>query len=111
MREKAFISRIPKNHTRKSVSKTAYAITIQDIFETTENVPKKNDLRVWEYSIYIEPANDKSHIIKQKYIPLDIPTNVYKVLEAINKIEEVIKGNNITSDPNQYAFLVNCFEG
>ena len=49
--------------------------------------------------------------MKRKYIPLDILLNIFKVLQAIKKIEERIKGNNITTGPNMFAYFSQCLEG
>ena len=53
----------------------------------------------------------KSSTIKSKFIPLDISGNMYDVLLAIEKIEDGIRGNNITVGANQFSFFSQCLEG
>ena len=80
-------------------------ISIDDIFCTAKvNDCNKNNRRVRKYSIWMEPTNDKSPIIKKIYYPLDIPSTIYKVLQTQEKIQEGIKGNNITSGANMYMY-------
>ena len=99
-----------KSSTKKASK--AFPITIEDIFKTAETTElKKNDIRVREFSVRTEPKNKKSPIIKQKYMPLSIPSNIYEVLMAIEKIEEGIKGNNITQGKNMFAYCAQCLEG
>ena len=99
-----------KSSTKRSSQ--AFTITIEDIFKTAETTElKKNDIRIREFSIRTEPKNKKSPIIKQKYVPLSIPSNIYEVLKAIEKIEEGIKGNNITQGENMFAYCAQCLEG
>ena len=95
-----------------SSSKKTILITIEDIFKTVDTTKlKKNDMRVREFSVRTEPTNEKSPIIKRRYYPLDIPSNVYEVLQAVEKIEEGIKGNNITTGANMFAYFSQCLEG
>ena len=95
-----------------SSKKTMISITIEDIFKTVDTTKlKKNDMRVREFSVRTEPTNKKSPIIKRRYYPLDIPSNIYEVLQAIKKIEEGIKGNNITTGANMFAYFSQCLEG
>ena len=101
----------PTKSSTKRSSK-AFPITIEDIFKTAKTTDlKKNDIRVREFSIRTEPKNEKSPIIKQKYVPLSISSNIYEVLKAIEKIEEGIKGNNITQGENMFAYCSQCLEG
>jgi hypothetical protein len=101
----------PTKSSTKKFSK-AFPITIEDIFKTANTTElKKNDIRIREFSIRTEPKNEKSPIIKQKYVPLSIPSNIYEVLKAIEKIEEGIKGNNITQGENMFAYCAQCLEG
>ena len=102
-----------KNPTKSSTKKSSKAllITIEDIFKTAENTElKKNNIRVRKFSIRTEPKNNKSPIIKQKYMPLSIPSNIYEVLKAIEKIKEVIKGNNIIQGENMFTYCAQCLE-
>ena len=99
-----------KSSTKKSSK--AFPITIEDIFKTADTTElKKNDIRIREFSIRTEPKNEKSPIIKQKYVPLSISSNIYEVLKVIGKIEEGIKGNNITQGENMFAYYSQCLEG
>ena len=101
----------PTKSSTKRSSK-AFPITIEDIFKTDATTDlKKKDICVREFSIRTEPKNEKSPIIKQKYVPLSIPSNIYEVLKAIEKIKEGIKGNNITQGENMFAYCSQCLEG
>ena len=87
----------PPKTSSKSATKKLFLITIKDIFKTADTSElKKNDIRVREFSIRTEPKNEKSPTIKQRYVPLGIPATIYEVLKATKKIEEGIRGNNIT---------------
>ena len=103
-----------KTSTKSSTKRSskAFPITIEDIFKTAKTMElKKNNICVREFSIRTEPKNKKSPIIKQKYVPLSIPSNIYEVLKAIEKIEEGIKGNNITQGEKNFAYCSQCLEG
>ena len=94
--------RTPTNKTGKSSKSTPRKatkannrnspISIQDIFQTARlSNCDKNDIRIREYSIRTEPTNEKSPVIKKKYIPLDIPSSIYKVLQALEKSNNGLK--------------------
>ena len=85
---------------RKSRSTT---ISIEDIFKTVDTPQIKNDIRIRELSMRTEPTNKNSLIIKKKYIPLDIPENIYEVLQAFDKIDDGIKGNDISNGANMFS--------
>ena len=42
---------------------------------------------------------------------MDIPPNIYQVLTTIDNIDEGIKGNNIKTGPNQYAYFHTFLDG
>ena len=75
----------------KPAKNNFYPITINGIFDTKEKVPDKNDLKIREYIIRLEPTNKKFPTMKRKYKPLDIPSDIYKVLIYIDKVEKGIK--------------------
>lgn len=86
-------------------------ITIKDRFKMVNNPQIKNDICIQELSIRTEPMNKKSPIIKKKYIPLDIPENIYKVLQAFDKIDDGIKGNKISNRTNMFSYFGQCLKG
>ena len=102
------VVQVPKKTVRTTVNTdgSIFSITIEDIFRTTETSKyNKNDICVREMSIRTEPTNDKSPTVKSKFVPLDIPSSIYEVILAINKIEQGIKGNNITKGENMFSFF------
>ena len=108
------VRRFPKKMVRTTVNAdgSIFPITIEDIFRMTESSEySKKHIRVREMSIRTEPTNDKSPTVKSKFVPLDIPSSIYKVILAIDKIEQGIKGNNITKGDNMFSFFGQCLEG
>ena len=103
-------SNTPTKGSTKKSSKV-FLITIEDIFKTAKTTElKKNDICVRDFSIRTEPKNEKSPIIRQKYMTLSIPSNIYEVVKAIEKIEEGIKGNNISQGENMFAYYNQCLK-
>ena len=94
----------PPKTSSKSATKKSFSITINNIFRTADTSElKKNDIRVREFSIRTESKNEKSPTIEQRYVPLGIPATIYEVLKATEKIEEGIRGNNITQGEDMFA--------
>ena len=53
-------------------------------------------------------TDDKSPLIKRKFIPLDNPVTILKVLQATLDIKAGVRGNIVTTGPNQYAYWRAC---
>ena len=108
------VVQVPKKTVRTMVNadSSIFPITIEDIFRTMETSEyNKNDICVRKISIRTEPTNNKSPTVKSKFVLLDIPSSIYEVILAINKIEQGIKGNNITKGENMFSFFGQCLEG
>mgnify|MGYP000293913334 CR=1 FL=1 len=85
-------------------------ITIEDILEV--EVPfEKEDLTIREMSMRTDPTNEASPTIKRRFWPLDNPTKILEVLQAILIIKAGVTGNNVTTGPNQYAYWRQCLAG
>jgi hypothetical protein len=85
-------------------------ITIEDILAV--EVPfEKEDLSVREMSMRTDPTNESSPTIKRRFRPLDNPTKILEVLQAILIIKAGVTGNNVTTGPNQYAYWRQCLAG
>ncbi len=85
-------------------------IMIEDIM-AQDKVFKKDDLEVREMSMGTNPTDDTSAIIKRKFVPLDNPATILEVLKAIVNIKAGVRGNNITTGPNQYFYWRGCLNG
>jgi hypothetical protein len=83
---------------------------IEDIM-APEKVFKKDDLEVREMSMRTNPTDDSSPLIKRKFIPLDNPATILEVLKATLNIKAGVRGNNVTTGPNQYAYWRACLGG
>ena len=59
-------------------------------------------------TVRVNPADDSSPLLKRKFIPLDNPSTVLEVLQATANIKVGVKGNNVTTGPNQYAYWRGC---
>ena len=57
------------------------------------------------------PTDDSSPLIKRKFIPLDNPATILEVLKATLNIKAGVRGNNVTTGPNQYAYWRACLGG
>ena len=85
-------------------------IMIEDVMQP-EKVFKKDDIEVREMSMRTNPTDDSSPVLKRKFIPLDNPSTILEVLQATLNIKAGVRGNNVTTGPNQYAYWRACLAG
>ena len=94
-----------RKHKSKNFTKLTAPITLEDL-NRKETPVGKDDLTVRMITIrLIVPTDDDSATIKRNLRVLDNPDNVLQVLNHRKAIEEALRGNNITTGPNQYNYV------
>jgi hypothetical protein len=95
-----------KNNDRKRLG----PIVIKDILDGAPTF-SKYDLAIREMMMRTDPTNGMSPIMKRKFKPLDTPSNIPNVLQAILLIKEGVIGNNVTAGPLQHRCWRGCLTG
>ena len=93
-----------RKHKGKNFTKLTAPITLEDL-NRKETPVGKDDLTVRMITIRLVPTDDDSATIKRNLRVLDNPDNVLQVLNHRKAIEEALRGNNITTGPNQYNYV------
>ena len=99
-----------RRHKSKKFIKLTAPITLEDL-NRKETPVGKDDLTVRMITIRLVPTDDDSATIKRNLRVLDNPDNVLQVLTHRKAIEEALRGNNITTGPNQYSFVRHFLTG
>jgi hypothetical protein len=85
-------------------------IMIEDVMKEAGSY-SKSDTSIREMMMRTDPTDDASPIIKRKFKPLDNPGRLLTLLQGILMIKEGLRGNNVTTGPNSYAFWRGCLVG
>ena len=93
-----------RQHKVKNFIKLTAPITLEDL-KRKEAPVGKDDLTVRMITIRLVPTDDDYATIKRNLRVLDNPDNVLQVLNHRKAIEEALRGNNITTGPNQYNYV------
>ena len=87
------------------ISNSANApVTLSDL-KRKETPIDKHELTVRQITIRLVPNDVDSPTIRRNMRVLDNPENILQVLNHRRAIEEALRGNNITTGPNQYGFV------
>ena len=85
-------------------------VTLEDL-NRKETLIDKDDLTVRMITICLDPTDIESATIRRNLRVLNNPENVLEVLKHRKAIEEALRGNNITTGPNQYSFVRQLLTG